>query len=89
VLEHGAQRCAASVTEEGDRIVLDTRRVILNPGSIGQPRDGDPRASYAILDTDAGTWEPHRVEYPVKTVQQRMRRRKLPRRLIARLTFGY
>jgi diadenosine tetraphosphatase ApaH/serine/threonine PP2A family protein phosphatase len=89
VLDHDRQRCSVTVAEEGHQVVLDARRVILNPGSVGQPRDGDPRASFAILDTDAGTWKLHRVAYPIKTVQKRMRRRKLPRRLIARLTYGY
>ncbi|MBN1178187.1 MAG: metallophosphoesterase family protein [Anaerolineae bacterium] len=63
-------------------------RLILNPGSVGQPRDGDPRASYAILDSDAGTWEHRRVEYAVEITQERMRARNLPRRLITRLQMG-
>jgi diadenosine tetraphosphatase ApaH/serine/threonine PP2A family protein phosphatase len=62
--------------------------MILNPGSVGQPRDGDPRASYAILDTEAMTWELHRVSYPIEITQERMRARGLPRRLIARLEVG-
>jgi diadenosine tetraphosphatase ApaH/serine/threonine PP2A family protein phosphatase len=89
MLDEERHRCAAALPEEGDLVVLDSRRVILNPGSVGQPRDGDPRASYAILDADEATWEVHRVEYPVETVQKRMRDRNLPRRLIARLAFGY
>lgn len=63
-------------------------RMILNPGSVGQPRDGDPRASYAILDTEAQTWELHRVAYPVEATQQRMRTQNLPLRLIQRLEIG-
>jgi diadenosine tetraphosphatase ApaH/serine/threonine PP2A family protein phosphatase len=62
--------------------------MILNPGSVGQPRDGDPRAGYAILDTDEMTWEFHRVSYPVEIVQERMRARRFPRRLIERLAYG-
>ncbi len=63
-------------------------RLILNAGSVGQPRDGDPRASYAILDTEESTWEHRRVTYPVEITQERMRARNLPRRLIARLGMG-
>lgn len=67
---------------------LEGRRLILNPGSVGQPRDGDPRAAYAILDTEAGTWEARRVAYPVEITQERMRARGLPQRLIDRLELG-
>lgn len=63
-------------------------RMILNPGSVGQPRDGNPDASYAILDTDAMTWEHRRVSYAVEITQERMRARELPYRLIERLEFG-
>ncbi len=69
-------------------INLDSRRLILNPGSVGQPRDGDPRSSYAILDTDEKTWEFRRVPYAVEITQERMRARGLPQRLIERLELG-
>lgn len=69
-------------------IDTDATRLILNPGSVGQPRDGDPRASYAILDTESATWELKRVLYPVQITQERMRARDLPRRLIKRLELG-
>jgi diadenosine tetraphosphatase ApaH/serine/threonine PP2A family protein phosphatase len=64
-------------------------RAILNPGSVGQPRDRDPRAAYAIFDTDSLTWEPHRVEYDISSVQARMQTAELPQRHIARLTSGW
>jgi diadenosine tetraphosphatase ApaH/serine/threonine PP2A family protein phosphatase len=67
---------------------LEGRRLILNPGSVGQPRDGDPRAAYALFDTDAMTWTFHRVEYPVEITQERMRAAGLPVRLINRLSVG-
>lgn len=76
------------IPDIGTPIPLRGRRMILNPGSVGQPRDGDPRASYAILDTDAMTWEIRRVAYPIEITQERMRARGLPRRLIARLELG-
>lgn len=67
---------------------LDERRVILNPGSVGQPRDGDPRACGMLLDTALSTATWHRVPYPIETVQARMRAVELPSRLIERLTHG-
>ena len=63
-------------------------RIILNPGSVGQPRDGNPDASYALIDTDAMTWEHRRVSYPIEITQERMRARELPPRLIERLEYG-
>jgi len=65
------------------------QRLILNPGSVGQPRDNDPRAAYAILDTDPMTWEARRVAYPIDLTQSQMRAAHLPRRLIDRLNYGW
>jgi diadenosine tetraphosphatase ApaH/serine/threonine PP2A family protein phosphatase len=67
---------------------LGTHRMMLNPGSVGQPRDGDPRAAYLVLDLEAGrvTW--HRVEYEVDRVQAAIRAAGLPGRLAARLAVG-
>ncbi len=67
---------------------LAGRRLIINPGSVGQPRNGDPRACYGILDTDAQTFLFRRVAYPVEIIQERMRARGLPQRLIDRLELG-
>jgi predicted phosphodiesterase len=67
----------------------DDARAILNPGSVGQPRDGDSRASYAILDTEEGSWLPRRVPYPIEITQAHMRDAGLPERLITRLSFGW
>jgi predicted phosphodiesterase len=61
---------------------------ILNPGAVGQPRDRDPRASYAIYDTDRRTFGLHRVLYDVRSVQARMRDHGLPSFLVARLGYG-
>lgn len=63
-------------------------RLIINPGSVGQPRDGDPRASYAILDTEAQTWHQCRVDYPIQVTQERMRASDLSHRLVKRLELG-
>lgn len=72
----------------GQQLRLDKRRLILNPGSVGQPRDGNPMASYAVMDMEAGTWVFHRVAYPVEITQERMRAAGLPPRLIDRLSYG-
>src|SRR5439155_14525186 len=63
-------------------------RRIVNPGSVGQPRDRDPRAAYLVYDVDAAqlTWK--RVAYDVGKVQKRMRRVGLPGFLIERLAYG-
>jgi diadenosine tetraphosphatase ApaH/serine/threonine PP2A family protein phosphatase len=73
---------------DGSVLRLDGRRVLLNPGSVGQPRDGDPEASYAILDTERAeaTW--HRVAYDIAVTQALMREVALPERLVARLDHG-
>jgi diadenosine tetraphosphatase ApaH/serine/threonine PP2A family protein phosphatase len=67
---------------------LDDRSTLVNPGSVGQPRDGDPRASWVLLDTVAGTVTWRRVEYDVAAVQARMTSAGLPRSLVVRLAFG-
>ena len=64
-------------------------RSIINPGSVGQPRDHDPRASYLIYDKDAQTIEYRRVEYDIGAVQERMRQAGLPSRHIHRLADGW
>lgn len=68
---------------------LNDSRLIINPGSVGQPRDSDPRAAYAILNTKKMTWEYFRVEYDIPTVQERMRQYGLPYRLVVRLEYGW
>jgi putative phosphoesterase len=62
--------------------------VVVNPGSVGQPRDGDPRAAYALLDGGTGEVELRRVEYPVSHVQDEIRRAGLPESLAERLVEG-
>src|SRR5260370_19395838 len=61
------------------------RRYLLNPGSIGQPRDGDPRAAFAIADLEHQVVEFWRVPYDISVVQQRMRAARLPEPLVQRL----
>jgi diadenosine tetraphosphatase ApaH/serine/threonine PP2A family protein phosphatase len=64
------------------------RRYLLNPGSIGQPRDGDPRASFAIADLDNQVVEFWRIPYDIADVQARMRIARLPEPLVQRLVVG-
>lgn len=68
--------------------VEDSKKYLLNPGSIGQPRDGDARASFAIADLANGVVEFWRVPYEVAKVQERMRAARLPEPLAMRLSIG-
>lgn len=70
-------------------IQLSTSRLIVNPGSVGQPRDYDPRAAYGILDDQEMTFEHRRIGYRIETTQERMSQHDLPFRLIARLEYGW
>jgi diadenosine tetraphosphatase ApaH/serine/threonine PP2A family protein phosphatase len=69
-------------------VALADRRWLLNPGSVGQPRDGDPRAAWLLLDTAAGRASFRRVEYPIETTQEEMSDAGLPPMLAARLAGG-
>ncbi len=63
-------------------------RLIINPGSVGQPRDGLPTASYAIFDSEEQTVTHYRTEYDIAATQRRMTEQKLPQYLINRLARG-
>jgi predicted phosphodiesterase len=63
-------------------------RYLVNPGSVGQPRDGDPRASYAIVDTEAAEISLCRVDYAIESAQQKVIRAGLPEILAHRLSLG-
>ena len=71
----------------GSRVTLDGRW-LLNPGSVGQPRDGDPRAAWLLLDFEERLAEFHRVPYSIERTQAEMRERGLPQVLAARLERG-
>jgi len=96
---HSHIQCYFQLDLQNDRISLEvpavnqvvqlSPRAILNPGSVGQPRDRDPRASYAIFDTKAETWEPRRVVYDIETVQKLIRAAGLPEKHAARLAEGW
>jgi len=82
-------RCASK--EDGLTVTLameDGGRYLVNPGSVGQPRDGDWRAGFAILDSEKRTVEYYRTPYDLPSTQEKMRAGGLPEALIRRLEFG-
>lgn len=85
----GAQECEMTVPSLGAPVELGAEPLIVNPGSVGQPRDGDPRASYLILDTEALTVEHFRAEYPFEITQAKMMEHDMPMRLVLRLGYGW
>jgi diadenosine tetraphosphatase ApaH/serine/threonine PP2A family protein phosphatase len=95
----GHSHVALRVTAAGDEIdgglapaglelELGGLRAVLNPGSVGQPRDGDPRAAWLLLDLDAQRAEFRRVDYDIAATQKEMRDAGLPDFLAARLELG-
>ncbi len=84
--DHG--QVEALLAEDGGRLALDERRCILNPGSVGQPRDGDARACAMTLDIEPGEVEWFRVDYPIETTQRDIRALPLPEQLADRLAHG-
>ena len=72
----------------GAPIEIDASRALLNPGSVGQPRDGNPDASYLVLDTEGWRAEFRRVRYDIARTQALMREVDLPPRLVERLSHG-
>lgn len=66
----------------------DGERYFINPGSVGQPRDGDPRAAYALIDTTSHEVLFGRVNYDIGLTQRQMLEHNLPLNLIRRLQFG-
>lgn len=73
---------------DGEVIDVSQERIIINPGSVGQPRDGDPRAGCAVFDTEAMTVAFHRVPYDVAETQRQLEAEGLPESLIMRLSMG-
>jgi putative phosphoesterase len=81
-------RIEALGPSHGSELALDERPLLLNPGSVGQPRDGDPRASALVLDMEARRALWLRADYPVASVQAAIRAAGLPRPLADRLAWG-
>ena len=96
---HSHLQCMFRLHPENERVTLESLKVneamilkprlIMNPGSVGQPRDRDPRAAYAIYDTEEKKWEPRRVTYDIRAVQKRIREAKLPEKHAMRLMEGW
>jgi predicted phosphodiesterase len=96
---HSHIPCLFQLDVQSDRVTMVNMRVgetialvpraIINPGSVGQPRDRDPRAAYAIFDPERATWEPRRAEYDITAVQKRIREAGLPVKHAVRLAEGW
>jgi diadenosine tetraphosphatase ApaH/serine/threonine PP2A family protein phosphatase len=81
-------RVGGGPARAGSKVTLDGRRLLLHPGSVGQPRDGDPRAAWLLLDLEERFAEFRRVPYSIERTQAEMRERGLPKALAARLERG-
>jgi diadenosine tetraphosphatase ApaH/serine/threonine PP2A family protein phosphatase len=87
-LAPGSNRAQLRHIPHGLIVSITESRWIINPGSVGQPRDSDPRAAFAIYDSEPGTISFRRVEYDVADVQRRIRYAGLPDLLATRLALG-
>jgi predicted phosphodiesterase len=87
-LRFGSVELTLALGEEGSQVDLGSERWLLNPGSVGQPRDGNPRAAWLRLDFGAPSAEYHRVDYPVEKTQAEIREHGLPEPLAVRLESG-
>jgi predicted phosphodiesterase len=86
---YGEHTCEAMPPALNNPLKLGSERLIINPGSVGQPRDGNPDASYAILDMDSLSLEHRRVAYPIEKTRAKMVEHELPMRLVLRLGYGW
>jgi diadenosine tetraphosphatase ApaH/serine/threonine PP2A family protein phosphatase len=77
-----------SRSHEGQVVLRQGYKYLLNPGAVGQPRDGDPRAAYAVVDTDRRLVELFRLAYPVEITQAKVIKAGLPEVLAQRLAVG-
>ncbi len=82
------QPASGTTRREGTELDLSTGEWLVNPGSTGQPRDGDPRAAWLLLDTDAKTAAYRRAEYDIAGAQAAIRAARLPDSLAERLQYG-
>lgn len=73
---------------QGQKKMLNQTRCVVNPGSVGQPRDGDPRAAYALYDADADSLTHYRVDYDIEAAQAKITEAGLPDILSSRLAVG-
>jgi predicted phosphodiesterase len=80
--------CTSIALSPGIGLVMHGHRMIINPGAVGQPRDGDPRASYAIYDSEGHMLRLYRVSYDIRATQDKMMQAGLPISLVTRLEKG-
>lgn len=88
VFRYAENRTVASSFSTDAIIIQNKDRLIINPGSVGQPRDNNPRASYAIYDDSVKTIRLYRVDYDIRSTQEKMAKVRLPEFLITRLSYG-
>ena len=88
MFKKGKKEASFSQFSTDSTLELGRERLILNPGAVGQPRDSDPRASYAIYDSETELVRLFRVPYDINATQARMVKCNLPMRLVARLSLG-
>ncbi|MCC6147160.1 MAG: metallophosphoesterase family protein [Anaerolineaceae bacterium] len=74
---------------KSEEVISLTTKMIINPGSVGQPRDRDKRAAYAIYNPEHKTWKSYRIEYDIGSVQARILSENLPLRQAHRLAEGW
>jgi diadenosine tetraphosphatase ApaH/serine/threonine PP2A family protein phosphatase len=86
VADDGTQ--AGGLAPAGTVVSLGDARLVLNPGSVGQPRDGDPRAAWLVIDTESRRATFRRTDYPIGRTQADVRAAGLPEGLAARLEHG-
>jgi predicted phosphodiesterase len=84
----GPNGISGALSAAGTEVDLALGRVLLNPGSVGQPRDGDARAAWLLIDDEAGRGTFRRVTYPIDKTQAEIRERGLPTALAARIAHG-
>jgi len=87
-IDKDEKKAKSSSPRYNESYKLNGKRQIINPGSIGQPRDQNPDAAYGLLDLTSGVFEHRRIPYNIRAVQRRMLDYNLPERLITRLEHG-
>jgi predicted phosphodiesterase len=80
---------SANGKQQAKLALVETAKYMINPGSVGQPRDGDPRAAFALYDVEAHTVAFHRVPYDIERAQDKIFSAGLPERLAIRLSEGH
>jgi predicted phosphodiesterase len=88
VFTHLTGRPVRTIEPRAELITAPGRRYLVNPGSVGQPRNRDPRSQYAIYDVDAGLVTFRKVSYDISAAQERILQAQLPPALAARLSQG-